>query len=346
MSNTLYRSHSLEKSGDTISGSMTLWEDAPVSPFDVGDSFRPVESGPALTVEKVSIKDNVIGEFNGKTLRQWEITIEGSNEASSEASSHDTKTHVKYNFSISADEKSGTMEVLNIGNNPAITLDIGDAFSVPGIGQVVCSNVKGSDSYDDDGLHSWTVVYEGSKKDKDDDDEGDAQYSISVEKNSDGDTVYSGSKQVTSKGETPTISVNVGDEFSLPIIGKLSCTRVLSSKSDNGTWTVTVEGSKVDKKDDDDDDDALPDTETVITYELNGSAVRSVAGEFIALKRSDTPIIKKTIIVYTKDISTVATPGSQYEGGTVTSENIIKETILDNGEVLKSYYKHTIEVEA
>ena len=341
MSSTLYRSHSLEKSGDTISGSMTLWEDAPVSPFDVGDTFCPVESGPALTVDKVSIKDNVIGEFNGKTLRQWEITIEGSNEASSD----NTKTRVKYNFSISAGEKSGTMEVLSIGDNPAIALDIGDSFSVPGIGRVFCSNVKGSDSYDDDGCHAWTVIYEGSDSARQD--EGsEVKYTLNIEEDSDGVPVYSGSKEITRTGTAPTISVNVGDDFSLPLIGHVKCTRIQSSNENANTWKVVTEGSRRGKVSDSGQEDSFPDTETEITYELNGSAVRSVSGEFIALKRSDVPIIKKTITVYTQDSSAVADPGSSYQGGIVTSENIIKETIKDNGTVISSYYKHTIEVEA
>lgn len=178
MADKLYRSHSLEKSADGTSGSLTVWEDSPVSPFDVGDTFRPVTNGPALTVDKVSIKDSVVGELNGKPVRQWEITIEGSNSSGS------------------------------------------------------------------------------------------------------------------------------GDDAS------------------------------------------LPETETVTTYEINGSTVRTVAGELIALRRSANPIIKKSISVYTDTVASVASPGSTYEGGTVTSENIVKETIKKNGVVTGSYYKHTLEVEA
>ena len=347
MSTTLYRSHSLEKSGDTISGSMTLWEDAPVSPFDVGDSFRPVENGPALTVDKVSIKDNVIGELNGKTLRQWEITIEGSN-----SPSENTAAHISYSFSIEEAEgydiHSGSMTVINEGNAPALSINTGERFFIPGIGTVLCSKVSGNDDFSDNGTHVWTVTYEGSDKvlSEHEHSEDNVQYSLTIEKNSDGVTVYSGSMEITSTGTQPSISVNVGDTFSLPLVGSLTCTRVHSSNLDTGTWSAVIEGSRRSNDHGSGQYDALPDTETAITYEINGSTVRSVSGEFIALKRSETPITKKTITLYTKDFSAVATPGCEYEGGIATSENIIKETIKDNGTVISSYYKHTIEVEA
>ena len=73
MPDSLYRSYSLEKSsnnGEVItSGSLTTWEDRPVSSLDVGDTFRPIPNGPLLTVKKVSINDNVIGTVAGKTVR-------------------------------------------------------------------------------------------------------------------------------------------------------------------------------------------------------------------------------------------------------------------------------------
>ena len=173
MTDKLYRSYSLDKSNEGYSGSITLWEDSPVSPLNIGDTFYPVEDGPALVVEKISIKDNVIGEVGGKPFRQWEITIEGSS--------------------------SGT---------------------------------------------------------------------------------------------------------------------------------------------------SLPDSETSITYELNGSTVRSVSGEFIALRRSNNPITKKSITVYSDSFDPITSPGNIYKGGIVTSENIIQETIRNNGIITAQYYKHSIEVEA
>lgn len=517
MLDKLYRSHSLEFSDNNTSGSLTIWEDSPVSPFDVGDIFYPVDNGPALTVDKVSIKDNVIGECLGKIVRQWEITIEGSNNSSSSA--QEQNTHVKYNFNISENEKSGTMEVINTGNVPAISLDIGDSFSVPGIGSVICVKVSGNDSYDDDNVHSWTVTYEGSdnptvasdnlpetkyslsiEKDNDGDiqksgsmsvvNEGNApvfdvsvgsqfsipgignitctkvsanddysdsgvhrwnvtyegiiagdsggsdnddesqgtnakytfsidndamsgsveitatgnapvfahevgdtinlpgignvictkisgsdsysdsgkrkwtvvyeastqhsqqeqqnasvKYSLSIENNSDGITVYSGSKEFLCSGNAPTPNIEIGDTFILPLIGQVTCTKIHSTNDESGSWMVTVEGSRAGAVSDD-DEPVLPDSETTITYEINGSTVRSVSGEFIALRRSQTPITKKSITVYSDSATALTIPGDIYEGGIVLSENISFETIKNEGVITASYYKHSIEVEA
>lgn len=681
MPDKLYRSHSLEFSEEGTSGSITIWEDSPVSPFNVGDTFYPVKQGPALTVDKVSIKDNVIGEAHGKTIRQWEITIEGSN--SEDDHDDELNAHVKYNFSISDEEKNGIMEVTNVGDNPALSLNIGDSFSVPGIGEVTCIKVSGNDSYDDDNVHSWIITYEGTDKPEQQDDSSDVKYnfsidenghsgsmsvtvegdnpsldlqvgsefnlpgigkvkctkisgsdegshvwnityegsvttdddeqseslpkikysfsidndahsgsmtvvnegnapalninvgsdfnipgignvtctkvsgndeytdsgthwwnvtyegsdaqeeqpdieilpqtkyslsiekdndgdiqksgsmsvvntgdapvfdvtvgsnfnipgignitctkvsanddysesgthrwavtyegiiagisggddeppeepadnnfkysfsidndvrsgsveiteavnsptfahnvgdtlnlpgigevtctkisgsdsysdsgkrkwtvvyeasneaqsqeqqnsnikySLNVENNSDGITVYSGTKEFYVDNNEPDIDLQIGDSFSLPIIGNVKCTKISYSNNDNNSWTVTIEGSRGgNEAGGDDDEQGLPENETTINYEINGSTVRSVAGEFIALRRSETPVTKKSITVYTSTVDAVAVPGSTYEGGIVVSENISKETIKNNGVVTASYYKHSIEVES
>ncbi len=258
MPENLYRSYSLEKSADSISGSLTLWEDSPSSPYDIGGTFQPVPGGPRLKVSKVNISDNVIGERNGKPYRQWQIVVEGNTEESS------VETNIKYSFSISSEEKSGTMEVVQKGNSPSISLNIGETFNVPGIGNVKCTAIKGNDSYNENGIHVWTTSYEG--------------------------VMYSGGN--------------------------------------------------------DDENPSLPDTEITISYELNGITTRTVAGEFLALMRSSTPITKKTITVYNNSVSAISSPGGTYEGGIVLSENIEKETIKVNGVTTNSYYKHSIEVES
>ena len=340
MPDILYQSHSIEKNQNSTSGTLTLWEDTPVSPFDVGDTFKPIPNGPLLTVEKVGIKDNVIGVSNGKLLRQWEITVEGSN-----SPSENSITHVKYNFSISPEEKSGSMEVTNKGDSPAISLNVGDTFSIPGIGEVFCSSVKGNDAYDEAGVHSWSIIYEGSNKTVVQ--EADVKYSLNIEHNSDGFTVYSGSKEFTCSGTAPAVDIHIGDTFTLPLIGELTCTRISSSNIDANSWSVVIEGSRGGSSSGDGDDDtSLPDNDTVITREINGSTVRTVNGEFIALRRSLSPIVKKTITVYSSTLDPIATPGNFYQGGIVLSENIIKETIKNNGVVTNSYYKHTLEIEA
>lgn len=256
MPDTLYRSYSLDKDSNGTSGSITLWNDSPYSPVDVGDTFSPIPDGPLLKVSKVSIKDNVIGQEFGKVKRQWQIIIEGS-------TSSPTSSNIKYNFTIEANENSGSMEVTNKGNAPALSLKIGDKFNIPGIGEVTCSKVSGSDDYDENGSHVWTVTYEGSTK----------------VKNADSDT-------------------------------------------------------------------ELPENELTTSYELNGLTVRSVAGEFIALRKSTTPITKKSIVVYSNSVSPIVEIGSAYEGGIAISENISKVEIKNDDVVTNSYYKHEIEVEA
>ena len=258
MPDALYRSYSLEKDSNGTSGSLTFYEDSPRSPFDVGDTFSPISGGPLLNVSKVSIKDNVIGIEAGKVKRQWQITVEGSTGSTGNSANSD----IKYNFTIEANENSGSMEVINKGSAPAITLRIGDKFNIPGIGQVTCSKVNGSDSYDDNGSHVWSVTYEGSTK----------------VKNTDTDT-------------------------------------------------------------------ELPENELTVSYEINGSTVRSVAGELITLRRSTTPITKKSIVIYSNSINPIVEIGSVYENGIALSESISKVVIKNDDVITNSYFKHDIEVE-
>lgn len=601
MADELYRSYSLEKSknddGEIItSGSMTIWEDTPDFPLSIGEHFRPVSSSPLLTVDKLSVKDNVVGTLNGKPVRQWQITIEGKN---GEESGSQTENNVKYTFIIADNKKSGTMEVVNTGESPSLRLEVGDTFSVPGIGNVKCTKitgndeytdsgtrkwitvyewtdgngesdtkynfsiersgdntistgsktvtnsgnspsnvalaetitvpgvgalpcvkvsgsddydengnhiwtvthegsnapnatqethdtkynfsierngdndtiitgsktvtnsgsspssatlptnvnlpgignikcvkVSGSDDYDDDGSHIWTVTYDGSNApvttqtehdtkynfsiensnnevvktgsktviisgntlpnlsvgetinvpgignvkcvkvsgNDDYDDDGtrkwtvvydctdapqeqttssNIRYSINIEKNSDGVVVYTGTKEITSDSE-PTTSTNIGDKLTFPLIGSVPCVRIYSNNNDNGTWTLVIECSSEGESGSGSGEGggeggtstSLPETEVETTYEINGTTARSVAGELIILKRSDTSITKQTVTVYTQDGNSVANPGSSYRGGICISEHISKETIKNNGVVVSSYFKHVIEVEA
>ena len=505
MPEKLYQSHSLEKTSEGISGSLTVWEDSPVSPFEVGDTFQPVQGCPPLTVEKVSIKDNIVGELFGKPVRQWEVTVEGSNTSSSSS-----ETHVKYSFTISGSKKSGSMEVVNFGDSPVFSLASGDFFSVPGIGTVKCTEISGSDDYlddgtrrwtlvyswtdsfnepdtkyninierdgnntittgaktvtnsgeapsdltfgesvnlpgigdlplvkvsasddyDDDGSHIWTVTHEGSNAptqtthdtkfnftiernynnkvvkngsktvfDKsnnpslavevgdtlnvpgigdvtcvkvsgsdDYNDDGSRQwtivyegndappdtkpeilYRIDIEKNSEGLTVYRGTKEFTYAGATPSVSEKVGDTLTFPIIGEVTCSRISSSNSAPNTWSIVIEGIRYGESsgtgDEGETDTSLPENEEYSTYDINGNTVRTVAGELLILRRSSSPILKKNIIIYDNNPSNISTLGSSYNDGIAISENITKETIKENGVVVKSYYKHTIEVEA
>ena len=349
MADSLYRSYSLDKSSEGTSGSLTFYEDSPYSPFDIGDTFTPIPGGPLLNVDKVNIKDVVIGEKFGKVLRQWQINIEGSTDATT---SPDTGSNqIKYNFTINSDEKSGSMEVVNKGKAPALTIRIGDKFNIPGIGQVTCNQVKGNDSYDDYGTHLWSVTYEGSSKAAISGETDNLKYSFSVEKNSDGVITYSGTIESSNTGDKPSASVSVGDEFTLPYVGKVKCVKVSGSDDyEDGVrkWNVTCEGSRTvgSSGEDSGDDSSMPDDEYSVNYEINGTTARTVAGEFVALMRSETPITRKTYTIYNDSVNTLAAPGTTYEGGICTSEAISKEIIKSNGVVTKTYYKHVIEVES
>ena len=158
MPDKLYNSHTLEKTSEETSGSLTIWRDTPTSPYKIGSKFSPVP-GVSLNVKKINISDNVIGELNGKPFRQWQVVIEGSSE---EVSGSGSDTNVKYNFSVSEDETSGSMEVTNKGASPALKINIGGSFNVPGLGSVKCTSIKASNSYNENGVQSWNVTYEGS----------------------------------------------------------------------------------------------------------------------------------------------------------------------------------------
>ena len=347
MPEKLYRSYSLEKSNNEISGSITLWENSPLSPLNIGDTFQPVANGPVLNVNKVSISDNVIGERSGKPVRQWQITIEGSSEEQADPDSQE-ETNIKYSFNIDAEENSGSMEVVNNGSAPVLSLHIGDTFSIPGIGEVTCNQVRGSDSFSDKGVHSWTVIYEGSRKSESESEEEEAtsnkKYSFNIENNNDGVTVYSGSVEESCSGDTPNITLSIGDTFSIPFAGELTCTKIKANDEydDDGThkWLVVCEGSRSGSPSED-GSETLPENEESISYEINGTTVRSVAGEFIALRRSTTPITKKSITIYSSTVTAITTPGAQYQGGIAISENISREKINNSS----YYYRHEIEVE-
>ena len=243
MADELYRSYSLEKSknddGEIItSGSMTIWEDTPDFPLRIGEHFRPVSSSPLLTVDKLSVKDNVVGMLNGKPVRQWQITIEGKN---GEESGSQTENNVKYTFIIADNKKSGTMEVVNTGASPSLRLEVGDTFSVPGIGNVKCTKITGNDEYTDSGTRKWTTVYEWT----DGNGESDTKYNFSIERSGD-NTISTGSKTVTNSGNSPS-NVALAETITVPGVGALPCVKVSGSddydENGNHIWTVTHEGS-------------------------------------------------------------------------------------------------------
>lgn len=366
--NKLWRSHSLEKvkddDGVTTSGSMTFWEDAPVSPLNIGDDFQPVPNGPVLKVGKVSISDSVIGEKFGKPYRQWQITVESETNAqvTTDDDTNDDDTNVKYTFLIEKDndgvvKNSGSMQVSNTGDTPTVSIDIDEKFTVPGIGEIPCTKVSGGDEYTNSGEHKWSIVYEGEKTTGAASEETEKEtetlsvkYTFLIEQNNDGIIKTTGTMQVTNTGDTPSITINVGDEFSVPGIGSVTCTKVNGSddiNSDNAhEWTILYEGARVQAAEGGEIELELPQNEEVVSYELNGVTTRSVSGEFIVLVRSGTPVTKKSITLYTSSAEQITTIGSAYLGGIAISEQITKETQKTDGIEIGTYYRHDIEVES
>lgn len=338
------------------SGSMSIVNtgDTPSLDISVGSTFNVPGLG-LVTCSKVSGND----DYTEAGVHRWTMTYEGyvnSQSGDEDDPDDEIDTNAKYNFSMEQDTSgsvihSGSVELTTSGNLPNFAHEVGDRINFPGIGEVTCVKVSGSDNYSDTGKRKWTVTYEGTDKTQEETEHqvDEIKYTLNIEKNSDGVTIYSGTKETTYLGSTPSISVNIGEKFSLPLIGEVTCTRINTSNSDAETWTITLEGSRSGssgEEGDDEEDASLPETEITLNYELNGTTVRTIAGEFIALRRSETPIAKKNITVYTQDDNAVALPGNSYEGGIVTSVNIVKEVIKNDGVETGSYYKQTLEVEA
>ncbi|MBQ7593258.1 MAG: hypothetical protein IJU48_02760 [Synergistaceae bacterium] len=187
-------------------------------------------------------------------------------------------------------------------------------------------------------------------------------YSVDIERNDDGESVYSGTMTVTQafEPETPDATqidllYQIGDTFTIPLYEgiSLTCTKISTSNSynDYGLEVITTvyEGKLTA---DEDGTFELPAEEiTDITHELNGLTVRTIAGELIALRRSTTPITRKTLTAYSQSSEPFYALGSESNGGIVLSDKVIKETKeIRNSRTGKLetqiYYRHEIEVEA
>ena len=340
----------LQKSGSKV---VVNEGDNPALDIQVGSTFTIPGIG-SVTCSKVSGSD----DYTDSGLHRWTMTYEGViNDSSGGEEQQDTQSHdTKYNFSVERDNDgsllhSGSVEITTISNTPPSAYQVGSVIDIPGVGEVTCVKVSGSDSYTENGRRKWVIVYEGSDSSGSSgsgQQETGTKYSFDIENNSDGVTVYSGTMEVAYSGSDPAPNINLGDTFSLPVVGALTCTKVRGSDDGAGNWTFTIEGTRTggSSGEQGQDDSSLPDDEVSVSYELNGVTVRTVDGEFVALRRSQTPITKKSITVYTSSSEAVAVLGETYQGGIALSENIIKESTKVNGVETGSYYKHTIEVEA
>ena len=182
------------------------------------------------------------------------------------------------------------------------------------------------------------------------------KYSVNVEKLENEDTLFTISIETINYGSAPVIKCSIGDTNTSSVFFKdipavptpFTCTKYSYSDAFNElnlhVWTVVYEGFAIvphEEKTDDDENDL----EISTSYELNGSTVYTIDGDIIALRRSETPIMKKSITKITDSADRITTPGNTYQDGIVLSESIVKETIKNNNIVSKTYYKHTIEVE-
>ena len=300
----------------------------------------------------------MVGERFGRPFRQWQITVEGDTNVQDDDDPGDT--NVKYTFNIEKDsdgsvKNSGTMEVANTGAAPAISVSLDGKFSVPGVGEVSCTKVSGGDEYTGSGAHKWNVTYEGARTTGGGGDTGDTnvKYTFLIEKSDDGITKHTGTMEVTNTGTSPSITVQVGGSFSVPGVGTVTCTKVSGGDTytDSGAhkWTITYEGARVEAGSGggSGDNPTLPESKEEITYEINGTTTRSVSGEFIVLRRSTTPVIKKSLTVYNNSALRLTTPGSAYADtdAVAVSETVAKEEQKVNGVTIGSYYRHEISLE-
>lgn len=283
----LWRAHSAELSKDSDgeiikSGSFSYWVDDPVAEiekyFENGD-FKPEyrtinalqgQGSFSVPLKKVSVTDNVVGTRNGKTFRQWQITVEGDT-SEDNANPDERETYSLEEYTNDAGQKyyRASKTVVKIANALQLDHSIGGKFTVPLMAsnvQFTCTRINYGDDYTEKNKRRWTVTYEGSYIDK------------------------------------------TGANGGLP----------------------TGEG------------------EGGLSESLNGVTTRSVAGDFIVLLRSGTPVRKKTLVRYSRSNSPLTvTLGAQFgtEEGVVTSHRKTLQIIKENGTEIDRYWRHEIEIE-
>ena len=327
----------IEKDSDGVlqkSGSMSVAStgETPSISVAVGEGFNIPGLGNVICT-KVSGNDSY-SESGG---RIWTMTYEGTIQSGSQGEDDDpADNNVRYSYTIEQDDdgeitSSGHIEISVIGTEPPKNYNIGDSFLIPGVGTLKCTRISGSDSYTDNGNRKWTVVFEGveAKEDETSEDSGTVRYSHSTERDSNGVLSTTVSKQYSVTAENLAAVPNVGDSFSIPnLAGTFTCTKVTKDNDSSNLWTVTLEGASSEAGGGDDDGTSnLPENEISTSQEINGLTARSVSGEFIVLRRSETPITRKNITLYTETEKTIFSVGSEYEGGIITSISTSKETV-------------------
>ena len=227
---------SLTKDGSATksSGSIQAINDgnSPALMYNIGSTLNIPGLGD-ITCVGISASD----EVSEGGIRRWTVTYEGTNDAA-----NGQTNNVKYSFTIDTNGNTGSMQVVNEGDAPALSIQVGGTFLIPGLGYVNCTNISASDEYSESGARVWTVTYESNPVQT----QQTTKYSLNIDKDR-SSTVRSGSKQVVNEGETPTLDVSVGGEFVIPGLGNVTCTNISASDeySENGVrvWNVTYESN-------------------------------------------------------------------------------------------------------
>lgn len=180
-------------------------------------------------------------------------------------------------------------------------------------------------------------------------------YTVNAERKDNGDILYTATIETISilNGDNQIQKFcDIGNSVSVPNVSvPLIC---ISYKFNDGlddfkryVWTGIYEFSALIPA-----SVELPEeTEQNLSYELNGVTVRTIAGELLVLRRSENPIVKKTIVAYSNNTNPIYTPGEACHDGIAMSDKIVEETKeywdVNSAEFVTSVqYRHEIEVEA
>ena len=175
-------------------------------------------------------------------------------------------------------------------------------------------------------------------------------YSISAENQDNGSILFKVSIESACRNDDPVLLCQPGEDIEdvpgVPIPVTCNSYSCKDSHDEAGVyiWTVVYDCTGI-YWPGGEQESTLPDDEVSVSYELNGTTVRTVDGELLVLRRSEYPILRKNIVTYSTSGSPLTVPGDSYKGGVALSESIIKETVTVDGSVKSSHYKHTIEVE-
>ena len=175
------------------------------------------------------------------------------------------------------------------------------------------------------------------------------QYSVEVEQVSDEALLFKVSLECRCFEDDLTLPYDFGDNIELPGVPvPLSC-KQYSFKHDYDDigfpyWGIFYDAQAIYYPNGEPEPPLQLDIST--SYELNGTTVRSVDGQFVALRRSLDPIVRKSISFLSDDPEPAVTLGDTYEGGIALSENIVAEEVSVNDVSLGKKYRHNIEVEA